>query len=73
LARCCDDRAGCRCLAAGTVRSPAAKPTTGQALEGIVDKTIDAAKTLPFPTLLVVLGFFLVLPDSGWMTISAGG
>lgn len=52
---------------------PPQKPAPGQALEGIVDKTIDAAKTLPFPTLLVVLGFFLVLLDNGWLTISAGG
>lgn len=44
----------------------------GQALEGIVDKTIDAAKSLPFWALLVVLGFFLVLLDNGWLTLSAG-
>ncbi|MDH3462677.1 MAG: hypothetical protein OEM32_03510 [Acidimicrobiia bacterium] len=52
---------------------PAKKPPTGQALEGIVDKTIQAAKTLPFPALLVVLGFFLVLLDNRWLTLSAGG
>ena len=52
---------------------PRQGPTrTNANLESGISETIEAAKKLPFPTLLVVFGFILVLLDNDWIMFSAG-